>query len=46
MFHMKAITKKTKEMEKVLPESKADYLLFGLGQRKQCKREPNLGLEE
>lgn len=27
MFHMKEITKKTKEME-VLPETKADYLLF------------------
>lgn len=28
MFHMKEITKKTKEMEKVFPETKADYLLF------------------
>lgn len=46
MFHMKEVTKKTKEMEKVLPETKADYLLFGLRQRKQCKRESSLGLEE
>lgn len=44
MFHMKEITKKTKEMEKVLPETKADYLLFGLGQHKQWKRELTLNL--